>query len=466
VRAGDIDVIVVYSLDRLSRDPTHGVILTQELEKHGVKLEAVTEDVDNSELGKLISYIRGYASKLEAEKIKERTVRGRRARAKEGRACGNYGRIYGYDYTKARENGGGRRIINEAEAKWVTQVFHWLVNDGMSTSAIRDKLVALNVPTKTGSTWCRSTVIAICKNPAYAGKTYAFTTDKGKLRGKPQEDWIELPNVTPAIISQEVFDAAQNQLQVNRAKCIRNRKRQYLLAGHVKCRQCGHAYCGDTRGTKRPDGTYTRVYRCVAKWRAKSPLCRCRNRNWRADKLEAVVWAELERYLSDRDLIVSELEKQRNDANQLGVFESQLRDVERQLKAVDREQRQLLQWALKGFPESQVEAENRRLNKARETLRAQITELEAQIKASQDAVISIPKLEDFIERMQDRIATLDFEGKRQVLDMLGITVWLDGDNIEIAGVIDVECGIVTTPSCINFPLPLIEGEGDTGDRVT
>jgi len=45
-------------------------------------LEAVTKDLDNTELGKLISYIRGFASKLEAEKIKERTMRGKMQRVK------------------------------------------------------------------------------------------------------------------------------------------------------------------------------------------------------------------------------------------------------------------------------------------------------------------------------------------------------------------------------------------------
>jgi site-specific DNA recombinase len=70
---------VCYSLDRLSRDPVHGVIITQELEKHHVGLEAVTETVDSTEVGKLITYIRGFAAKLEAEKIKERSVRGRKA---------------------------------------------------------------------------------------------------------------------------------------------------------------------------------------------------------------------------------------------------------------------------------------------------------------------------------------------------------------------------------------------------
>mgnify|MGYP001239127583 CR=1 FL=1 len=54
VRSESIDALVVYSLDRFSRDPVHGVILMQELEKHGVVLEAASETVDNSEVGKLV----------------------------------------------------------------------------------------------------------------------------------------------------------------------------------------------------------------------------------------------------------------------------------------------------------------------------------------------------------------------------------------------------------------------------
>src|SRR4030067_1185022 len=99
VRTEAIDVLVCYSLDRLTRDPGHGVIITQELEKHHVTLEAVTEDVDNSELGKLISYIRGYAAKVEALKIKERTMRGKRARARGGRIPnGNGLNLSGWDH--------------------------------------------------------------------------------------------------------------------------------------------------------------------------------------------------------------------------------------------------------------------------------------------------------------------------------------------------------------------------------
>lgn len=49
--------------------------------------------------------------------------------------------------------------------------------------------------------------------------------------------------------------------------------------------------------------------------------------------------------------------------------------------------------------------------------------------------------------MKDCLSSLDFERKRQMLDMLDITVWLDGENVEITGVIPVtDDVVVTTPS--------------------
>ncbi len=52
--------------------------------------------------------------------------------------------------------------------------------------------------------------------------------------------------------------------------------------------------------------------------------------------------------------------------------------------------------------------------------------------------------------MQSRMGVLDFEGKRQVLDMLNITVWLDGETIEITGVLPVaDDVIVHTPSWLH-----------------
>jgi len=445
VRAGDIDVIVCYCLDRLSRDPTHGVILTQEIEKHSVTLEAVTEDIDNSELGKLISYIRGFASKLEAEKIKERTGRGKRARAREGRMCGSFHTTYGYDYIPVSQENGGRRVINENEAKWVRQIYHWLVNDGMSTTAITHRLRALNAPTKLGKPWIRQTVLGILKNPAYTGKTFAFTTMNHKRFSKDRKEWIEIPDVTPGIISQDAFDAVQKQLEINRQNAKRNTKREYLLQGHIFCRQCGRRYWGWVTTTQAKGKRYIwRRYRCCGSVKMYSPVNRCHNKSWSANTLEPLVWSQIERVLDNPELIIAEIEKQCQDANQLSVLEVELQQVEKHLKALDREQKQLLQWALKGFPEETVVAENKRINEKRANLHAQKAELETQLKASQEAAISLPKLEHFVELMRDKLSALDYEAKRLALDMLNIKVWLDGYNVEITGTLPVSDDVIVT----------------------
>ncbi len=441
VRTEAIDVVVCYSLDRLTRDPGHGVIITQELEKHSVKLEAVTENVDNTELGKLISYIRGFAAKLEAEKIRERSIRGKRARAREGRIPSGGGTtLYGYDYIKVSQENGGRRIINEKEAYWVCQMYSWLVNESLSTYSVMYRLRAMNAPSKSGNVWNRRSVQAVLTNPSYIGKTYVFTTSgHHKQFTRPQSEWIEIKGATPAIINPELYEAAQKQLQANRKKTVTTTKYEYLLRGHIRCRQCGRAYASSVSISMQSGKRYVkRYYYCTGKLRSYAPIERCSNKGWSANKLEPLVWNELEHYLSNRDLIASELEKQSRDADHLGVFESQLKDIERQLKAIDHEQHQLLQWALKGFPESQVEAENQRLNKARETLKARKVELEAQLTISQQAVINVPNLEHFIENVQKRLHELGFESKRLALDMLGITVYIDGNNVEVIGIIEPE----------------------------
>lgn len=136
-----------------------------------------------------------------------------------------------------------------------------------------------------------------------------------------------------------------------------------------------------------------------------------------------MVWTEIERVLDNPELIIKEIEKQRQDANELGSFETELQQVERQLKALGREQKELLDNALRGFPESLIIYENKRINNRRASLKAQKAEVEAQIEANQDAVISLPKLEHFVELLRQKLTTLDFEAKRLSLDMLNIQVW-------------------------------------------
>jgi site-specific DNA recombinase len=80
IRQHAVTVVIAYAIDRLSRDPVHLGVILSEAEHHGVAVEFVTEPLDNTPEGQLIRFVRGYAAKVEAEKIRERSIRGKRAR--------------------------------------------------------------------------------------------------------------------------------------------------------------------------------------------------------------------------------------------------------------------------------------------------------------------------------------------------------------------------------------------------
>jgi site-specific DNA recombinase len=85
IRRRDIDVIICYAIDRLSRDPVHLGVILSEAEHAGVDVVFVSEPLDNSPEGQLIRFVRGYAAKVEHEKIRERSIRGRMARTAAGK---------------------------------------------------------------------------------------------------------------------------------------------------------------------------------------------------------------------------------------------------------------------------------------------------------------------------------------------------------------------------------------------
>jgi site-specific DNA recombinase len=296
----------------------------------------------------------------------------------------------------------------------------------------------MNAPSKSGKIWSRRSVHSILINPAYTGKTYTFTTIKNRKRFiRPQSDWIVIEGVTPAIITQELFDAAQKQLQINRTKTVPTTKHEYMLRGHICCRHCGRVYVASVmKSIHHGKGYSNRYYRCTGKLKLFSPITRCDNKAWSAKRIEDLVWSKLVHYLSDYDLIMSELKNQRQSVDNISVFEKELERIEHQIQALNREQHQLLQWALKDFPPDQVESENKRLNKAKEIFKAQKIELEAQIKANKAAIINLPNMERFIKDIHEKLPNLDFESKRLALEMLGITVWLDGESIEVTGRIE------------------------------
>jgi len=462
VRTHDVDAVVIHCLDRLSRDPVHGVIVTEELQKHNVSLEAVTETVESTDLGKLISYVRGYAAKLEAQKIRERTMRGARKRAETGKIpIGGTGHLYGYCYVKGKERGQGVRIENPDESKWVKEMFRWLAEERLSSEAITCKLRDLEVPRPSGKGyWLSSTVKKILKNPAYCGKTYVFSymnvepkfrvksstkRKKSSVVRRPREEWLELPNATPPIISESLYLAAQAQLAENRRMAGRNSKGEYLLHGHVRCELCGRAYRASggwrTRGGKQYHRPY---YRCAGTMKQVTPD-KCKNKQYNGAQLESWVWNQLEKVLTKPELVFSELENQRA-RSQTALLETELDTVTLQLgNRIKQKERVWTAFRLTG-DEIEFRTGIKIVEKDTEELRQKRAILENQIEEANKFNPDMADIKKACELVAGNLHNFTYEEKRFVLLALNIKVLIGSDNIRVQGFIPVQTGAVADTS--------------------
>ncbi len=476
VRDKEVDAVIGYTLDRLSRDPVHFILLQEELERAGVELILVTESLDSSDMGKLITHIRGFAAKLEAEKIRERTMRGARQRASQGKIpIGGTGKLYGYTYITGKGDHEGIRYVNEDQARWVKEMYRWLVDEGLTVNAITYRLRALGIPTPGKSPfWRNGKVHEILTNPAYMGKTYAFTYSyaepkqnpgtsgrpkRKRLVRKPAEEWVEIPGATPLIVSQETFELAQVKLRQNKRLFRRNTKREYFLRGYVFCSYCGRRYRAKSVMPKKGENVnYVPYYECPSLHPIVSPI-KCQNRRWNANRLEKIVWSQIEALLAQPEVVLAGLKTRIDDTNEVNHLEQEVDQVNRRLKALDEEQWSLLQQAKRDFPEEMIKADNKRINGERDVLDQRKGDLETRIEQAKQTEVNMESIEQFCELVRQNLGDFTFNDKRLTLEALQIRVRLDGNNINIEGAIPI-AGVSeksATPRCSESarPSPLL-----------
>jgi len=440
VRAGEIDALITYSTDRLARNPIHIAIIAEECEKHGVELLFVTEPLDNSPEGYLIRYIKGYAAQVEHEKIKDRTMRGKIARARQGKLPTGGGRLYGYDYDPEK----GVRVINEKEARVVQMVFRWLVEEKLTLGRICMGLVDMGIPApKGGKMWSTGTMFRLLRHRDYTGETYAnymrsvepkthvrpdrkYPYRKTQREIRPREEWIELPNATPPIISKELFEAAQRQLEINRKNAKRNRKRTYLLRGHVRCGKCGRAMYGE------PNGKY-RYHRCSGR-RGTVAITRCHN-SANAGLLEEAIWAKIKELLMNPDLIMAELQRWES-TGEGDSAEVDLEVVMSKLAELRLEEKRILKLYRKGsIDEGVLDAELKDIAKERTGWEAEKERLCKRIEAKKHVVEKRATLEEYCRAISRGLECVTEGDKREIIEELEIVVTYAEGKAVLTGII-------------------------------
>ncbi len=123
-KSGQIDAVVAYDPDRLSRNFVHLMVLANEFEQQGIELSFVTQNVGRTLEDRMLFGMKGLFAEYERTKIRERTMRGMIARAKSGRLTGGKStRLYGYLYLPGKGVGEGKRYEKEEEANCVREMF-------------------------------------------------------------------------------------------------------------------------------------------------------------------------------------------------------------------------------------------------------------------------------------------------------------------------------------------------------
>src|SRR6476469_2888697 len=268
---GEIRAALVYSPDRLSRKYAYQVLLAEELSRCGVELVFLKAPAGTSPEDQLLVQFQGMIAEYERAQIIERSRRGKRHKAHEGVVNVLSGAPYGYRYMRKTDDSAAYYEVVESEAAVVRMVFESYTEQRLSINAIARTLNERQIPTRTATTrWERSTVWGLLRNPAYRGRAcYGKTELRPRQRitrplrqrqgmpsrnsashERPREDWIEVP--VPALVSEETFALAQEQLEKNKHHSPRRTIEPTLLQGMLVCQQCGYGlYRASTRTSKR-----------------------------------------------------------------------------------------------------------------------------------------------------------------------------------------------------------------------
>ena len=278
---GCLDVVLVYSPDRLARKFAYQALLIEELTRCGVRVEFVKGPRGDSPEDQLLVQFQGMFAEYEKAQLMERYRRGKAWRAKTGSVNVLSGAPFGYRYVRKTPESGARYEVVPHEAALVTEMFRRYADDGAAIADLRRWLTDQGVRTRTGKErWDRSVIWGMLRNPAYAGtavfgKTQAVHEPAGlnrtarlagrtvprqvRVEDRPREEWTGIP--VPALVDEDTFDRVQQRLADNKRFAARNTKVPSLLQGMAACASCGYGYYRTSTTTSSGKKIY--YYRCL-----------------------------------------------------------------------------------------------------------------------------------------------------------------------------------------------------------
>lgn len=282
IKAENVDKVVVYKLDRLSRSQKDTLYLIEDVFlNNNTDFVSMNENFDTATpFGRAMIGILAVFAQLEREQIKERMSMGREARAKLGYYTGSsdFSPI-GYEYTN------GELIPDEYEKMLVNEAFNMFIV-GTPIKTICDTLNARGYTHRHGE-WITYTLRRVLKNRHYIGEVrYA-------------DNWY--PGRQEPIVDIDVFEKAQVLLKYREDNKKSDNKHTTYLGGFLYCKKCGAKYHAQY-WYRRDLGTKQRIYCCYSRSKKVKHMIidpTCKNKNYKAAELEKIVFDEIRKLSLD-----------------------------------------------------------------------------------------------------------------------------------------------------------------------
>ena len=237
--------VVVKDVSRFARNTVDLLQSIRELKSYGVQVDFLNNGEVMEGGSEFILTILGAMAQQESANMSKRVKFGKDITAKKGRVPNL---VFGYDKIPDERY---TLKINEEEAKIVKEIFESYVYKGIGTTKIAWNLNDRGIRTKkTKSKWVQTSIVRMLKNPIYTGRVTnkkSEVTDfiTGTRKELPEEEWIVVHRPEMRIISDELFNRAQELLEQRSNEFKLNNKREkteYVFSTLIYCKHCGYSF--------------------------------------------------------------------------------------------------------------------------------------------------------------------------------------------------------------------------------
>lgn len=240
--------VLVYKLDRFSRNKYETTIHKHTLKENGVKLLSAMENIPDTPEGIILESLLEGMNQYYSAELAQKVHRGLNESYIKGNYTGGY-LPYGYQVENKK------CVIDDEEAVIVKEIFARYAQ-GYTVVAIASELKTRGVRTKTGKKLNEKTIYKMLVNIKYSGKVI--------------HDGKTFDNIIPRIVPEDIWKKVQDICAEN--KHAPGRKKDiydYILSGKLICGKCKARMVGES-GTSET-GTIHYYYSCLTRRRKKLP---------------------------------------------------------------------------------------------------------------------------------------------------------------------------------------------------